>query len=74
MLYWADTTNVAALFVRNPDWAVMFDADAEAAHQVRRRLADMAIKEGLLVAGYHLNGSAIGTLSVRGKGYDFKPL
>lgn len=74
LLYWADTTNVAALFVRNPDWAVMFDADAEAARQVRRRLADMAIQDGLLVAGYHLNGSAIGTLSVRGKGYEFKPL
>ena len=74
LLYWADTTNVAALFVRNPDWAVMFDADPEAARQVRRRLADMAIKEGLLVAGYHLSGSAIGTLSVRGNGYDFKPM
>lgn len=74
LLYWADTTNVAALFVRNPDWAVMFDADAEAARQVRRRLADMAVRDGLLVAGYHLNGSAIGTLGVRGKGYEFKPL
>lgn len=74
LLYWGDTTNVPALFVRNPDWAIMFDADAEAARQVRRRLADMAIKDNLLVAGYHLNGSAIGTLSVRGKGYEFKPL
>jgi glyoxylase-like metal-dependent hydrolase (beta-lactamase superfamily II) len=74
LLYWADTTNVAALFVRNPDWAVMFDADPEAARQVRRRLAEMAIKDELLVAGYHLNGSAIGMLSVRGKGYEFKPL
>jgi glyoxylase-like metal-dependent hydrolase (beta-lactamase superfamily II) len=74
LLYWADTTNVAALFVRNPDWAVMFDSDAEAARQVRRRLADMAIRDDLLVAGYHLSGSAIGKLSVRGKGYDFKPL
>jgi glyoxylase-like metal-dependent hydrolase (beta-lactamase superfamily II) len=74
LLYWGDTTNVASLFVRNPDWAVMFDADAEAARQVRRSLADMAIRDNLLVAGYHLPGSAIGTLSVRGKGYDFKPL
>ncbi len=73
LLYWADTTNVAALFVRNPDWAVMFDADAEAARQVRRRLAELAIRDELLVAGYHLNGSAIGTLGVRGKGYEFKP-
>lgn len=74
LLYWADTTNVAALFVRNPDWAVMFDADAEAARQVRRRLADMAIRENLLVAGYHLSGSAIGSLSPRGTGYEFTPL
>lgn len=74
LLYWADTTNVPALFVRNPDWAVMFDADPEAARQVRRRLADMAIQEGLLVVGYHFNGSAIGTLSVRGKGYEFTPM
>jgi glyoxylase-like metal-dependent hydrolase (beta-lactamase superfamily II) len=74
LLYWADTTNVAALFVRNPDWAVMFDANPDAARQVRRQLADQVIREQLLLAGYHLNGSAIGTLSVRGNGYEFKPL
>ena len=74
MLYWADTTNVASLFVRNLDWAVMFDMDAEAARVTRRQLADMAIREKVLVAGYHLPGSAIGTLSNRGNGYDFTPL
>lgn len=74
LLYWGDTTNVPALFVRNPDWAVMFDADAEAARQVRRRLADMVLRDNLLLTGYHLDGSAIGTLSVRGNGYDFKAM
>ncbi|MDP2134611.1 MAG: MBL fold metallo-hydrolase [Sulfuritalea sp.] len=74
LLYWADTTNVAALFVRNPDWAVMFDMDAEAARVTRRKLADMAIAEKMLVAGYHLPGSAIGTLATRGNGYEFTPL
>lgn len=74
MLYWADTTNVAALFVRNPDWAVMFDMDAEAARITRRKLADMVIAEKMLVAGYHLPGSAIGTLATRGNGYEFTPL
>ena len=74
LLYWADTTNVAALFVRNPDWAVAFDANPDAARQVRRQLANQVIREQLLLAGYHLNGSAIGTLSVRGQGYEFKPL
>jgi glyoxylase-like metal-dependent hydrolase (beta-lactamase superfamily II) len=74
LLYWADTTNVAALFVRNPDWAVMFDADAEAARKVRRALMEMAVKENLLVAGYHLTLPAIGRLTPRGSGYDFKPV
>jgi glyoxylase-like metal-dependent hydrolase (beta-lactamase superfamily II) len=74
LLYWADTTNVASLFVRNPDWAVMFDMDAEAARITRRKLADMVIAEKMLVAGYHLPGSAIGTLATRGTGYEFTPL
>ena len=74
MLYWADTTNVASLFVRNPDWAVMFDMDAEAARVTRRKLADMVIRDNLLVAGYHLPGAAIGTLANRGSGYEFTPL
>ena len=73
LLYWADTTNVA-LFVRNPDWAVLFDMDAETAKATRRRIADLAIRENALVAGYHLPGSGIGTLSTRGNGYEFKPL
>ena len=74
LLFWGDATNVAALFVRNPDWAVMFDMNAEAARVTRRQLADMAIRDKLLIAGYHLPGSAIGTLSTRGKGYEFTPL
>ena len=73
LLYWADTTNVF-LFVRNPDWAVVFDMDADAAKATRRRIADLAVRENALVAGYHLPGSGIGTLSTRGKGYEFTPL
>ena len=73
LLYWADTTNVF-LFVRNPDWAVLFDMDADAAKATRRRIADLAIRENALVTGYHLPGSGIGTLSTRGKGYEFTPL
>ena len=74
LLYWADTTNVSTLFVRNPDWAVMFDMDAEKARVVRRELSERVIRENLLLAGYHLSGSAIGDLAHRGKGYEFTPL
>ena len=73
LLYWADTTNVS-LFVRNPDWAVLFDMDAETAKATRRRIADLAIRENALVAGYHLPGAGIGTLATRGQGYEFTPL
>jgi glyoxylase-like metal-dependent hydrolase (beta-lactamase superfamily II) len=74
LMFWADTTNVAALFVRNPDWAVMFDMDPEAARLTRRRLSEMVVNENLLLAGYHLPGAGIGTLVRRGEGYDFTPL
>lgn len=74
LMFWADTSNVAALFVRNPDWAVMFDMDAEAARQTRRKLSEMVVNENLLLAGYHLPGAGIGTLVRRGNGYDFIPL
>ena len=74
LLYWADTTNIAALFVRNPDWAVAFDADPEAARKVRRSLMELAVKENLLVAGYHLTLPGIGRLTPRGNGYDFNPV
>jgi len=73
-MYWADTTNVGALFVRNPDWAVMFDMDAEAARLTRRRIADMVIRDKTLLCGYHLAGAAIGELSNRGTGYEFTPM
>jgi glyoxylase-like metal-dependent hydrolase (beta-lactamase superfamily II) len=74
LMYWGDNTNLAALFVRNPDWAVAFDLDAEAARLTRRRIADLAIRDKLLVAGFHLPGSALGTLVNRGTGYDFMPM
>ena len=73
LLYWADVTNVD-LFVRNPDWAVMFDMNADEARETRHRIAKMAIAENVLVAGFHLSSPGVGTLSVRGKGYDFTPL
>lgn len=74
LMYWADTTNVAALFVRNPEWAVIFDMDAEAARQTRRELSERVLSENLLLAGFHLPGAAIGSLIRRGDGYDFLPL
>lgn len=74
LLYWADLTNLAALFVRNPDWQVSFDADPEAARRIRRQVMEMALKENLTVAGFHLEGGGMGRLARQGSGYRFMPL
>lgn len=73
-VFLADFANVAQLFVRNPDWAVMFDMNAEMARQTRRRLLEQAIAQDWLVSGYHMPFPAIGRIARRGAGYDFLPM
>ena len=70
----ADTANIPALFVRNPDWSVMFDMDAELARQTRRRILEQAARERLLVGGYHFPFPAFGVLEPAGSGWTFRPL
>lgn len=70
----ADTTNVPSLFALNPDWAVMFDMDAEAARVTRRAVFTRLAERGGLVGGYHFPGTAIGRLSVQGQGFRFDAL
>jgi hypothetical protein len=57
-----------------PTGAVAFDMDAELARKTRRRLLEEAIAGNWLVSGYHLPFPSIGTISRRGKGYEFSPL
>lgn len=72
--YLGDVTNIAALFMRHPDWAVMFDMDPEMARQTRHRVLDMAVAKGWIVSGFHLPSPAIGRVERRGSGFDFVPL
>jgi glyoxylase-like metal-dependent hydrolase (beta-lactamase superfamily II) len=48
-----DTTILPQLFVRNPDWHVMFDMDGPAAEATRRRIYDRLVADKMLVHGYH---------------------
>jgi len=82
-MYVADLTNVPSLFARSPDWAVQFDMDAELAHQTRRRVFDMLVKDKVTAGGYHFPFPAIGTLqaagapgavNIAGTGYVFEPV
>lgn len=71
--YLGDLTNVPALFARNPDWAVTFDMDAEAARKVRREMFQRIVQANALVGGFHFPFPAFGRMAASGNGYAFQP-
>ena len=70
-VYVGDLTNVPALFARNPDWAVTFDMDAEAARKVRRETFQRIVAGNAMVGGFHFPFPAFGTIEPSGNGYQF---
>ncbi len=62
LLAWGDNIASAALFLARPDWAVMFDMDAEKAKETRYKLLEMAVREKMWVSGFHLPNPAIGRI------------
>lgn len=73
-IFVADLTNVPALFARNPDWAVMFDMDPQAARATRRRVFEQIVKDKMLAGGYHFPFPAFGTIEPAGQGFRFVPM
>ena len=69
----ADVSIVPALFLRHPDWQVMFDSEPDKAVVTRRRVYDMASADKLLVVGYHFPFPGIGHVEKAGNGYAFIP-
>jgi len=67
----SDVTNIHQLFVKNPGWHLMFDADAAKAEATRRAFFDRVIAEKAMIAGYHFGFPNVGTLSKDGNGYAF---
>jgi glyoxylase-like metal-dependent hydrolase (beta-lactamase superfamily II) len=72
--YVADVTNIPSLFARNPDWAVVFDMDPNAARVTRRRVFDAMVKEQAFTGGFHFPFPAFGKMEAAGNGYQFKPI
>jgi glyoxylase-like metal-dependent hydrolase (beta-lactamase superfamily II) len=72
--YLADLTNIPELFARNPDWAVQFDMNADAARDARHKMFDMVVSEKMLAGGFHFPFPAFGRVEKLGNGYDFKPV
>ena len=69
----SDITNVPVLFVRNPDWAVMFDQDPEMARATRHRVLDMVSADKMQVGFYHANFPATGFITRDGNRYSLVP-
>ena len=67
----SDVTGIQQLFVRNPGWFSMFDADGPKAEATRRAFFDRVIAEKGMISGYHFGFPNIGTLSKDGNGYAF---
>lgn len=74
LMIMSDTTNHPALFVRNPDWAAVFDMDPDQARAARRRLLDMAASERAQVAFYHAPFPGTGHIAKDGNGFRFVPV
>ena len=72
--YLAYITNVPQLFARNPDWAVQFDMDAEAARLTRRKVFDMIANDRVMAGGFHFPFPAFGRVEKLGSGFEFKPV
>ena len=75
LFFQCDVTNVPDLFLRNPDWHVMFDSEPEKAAQTRRHIYDMASAEKPLVSGYHFPfpGSAMSRRTAPAIGWCRRP-
>ena len=73
-VYIGDVTNVPALFARNPDWAVAFDMDAEAARKTRREVFQRIVSSNAMIGGFHFPFPAFGRAVASGNGYAFQPV
>ncbi len=73
ILVQSDVTNIPELFLRNPDWHVLFDNDPNLAQATRHKFYDMAAAEKATVVGYHFSFPAAGHVEKDGAGYRLIP-
>ena len=69
----SDISNIPELFLRNPDWHVVFDVDADLAQQTRHKFYDMAAAEKATVVGFHFTFPSIGHIEKDGAKYRLIP-
>ncbi len=74
VLVQVDVTNIPELFLRHPDWHVIYDNDPEMAQKTRHAVYDLAAAEKMPVIGYHFSFPSIGHVEKDGAGYRLVPI
>ena len=69
VLVQGDVAFAPEIFVKNPDYKLMFDADPDLAITTRRKIYDMAQGEKLPVIGYHFPFGTVAYVEKSGNGY-----
>jgi glyoxylase-like metal-dependent hydrolase (beta-lactamase superfamily II) len=74
VLIQSDVTNIPELFLRHPDWHVVFDIEPDLAQTTRHKFYDMAAAEKATVVGFHFTFPSIGHVEKDGTGYRLIPV
>jgi len=74
LLFLSDAAHLPELFVRHPDWQLMFDMDPDAARETRLRLLAMAAQQKCLTGAYHWGLPSIGHIRRDGDSFAFTRL
>jgi glyoxylase-like metal-dependent hydrolase (beta-lactamase superfamily II) len=74
ILIQSDVTNIPELFLRNPDWHVVYDVDPDVARATRHEFYDMASAEKAMVVGFHFTFPSIGHVEKDGTKYRLVPI
>jgi glyoxylase-like metal-dependent hydrolase (beta-lactamase superfamily II) len=70
----ADAITFGPIFLKNPGWHVMFDADPVVAEASRRALLERAVAENAMITAYHFPFPGAGTVAKDGNGYALTPV
>jgi len=70
VLIQGDIALAPLVFVKNPDYKIMFDNDGDQAVVTRKKIYDMALAEKMPVIGYHFPFGTVGYIEKAGNGYN----
>lgn len=73
LLITGDAITHPLISLEHPEWQPQMDMDKEVAVTTRKRLLDMASKDRMIVASYHIPFPGVGRIAATGNGYRWVP-